>query len=292
MFSTKPMPLQERIVNRISTPVSSLADGHSPSPDPGRGTGMANPKALTISSRLATESHIWVPGAPPAYKALGSPTVLTPRVLTPTFNTIPPTPTPGTDTAYFNLEVEHYLDDTPRLLPDESWIAVVCGVSKDQWVNPGEDMPEGFYVAPKDVYMPDLTLIADVLLGKLGYGTVSECVDACTPFIYVSRPLFVEEHGLRLLLEKEGVGIELLREHYEAGDWATAIMDAYSRGTSRKQQKRSEMARGLNVDKRDREGRDLATTVVEWVKEWSTKVREAQSSSGAGTAKENSGEIG
>ena len=25
---------------------------------------------------------------------------------------------------------------------------------------------------------------ADVLLGKLGYGTVSECVDACTPFVF------------------------------------------------------------------------------------------------------------
>jgi L-arabinokinase len=166
MFS-KPTPLQDRIVNKILTPVSTSADGHSPSPDPRRAAGVPNPKGLAISSRLATESHIWVPGAPPAYKALGSPTVTTPRVLTPTFNTIPPTPTPGTETAYFNLEVEGYYDDVPRLLPDESWIAVVCGVSKDQWVNPGEDMPEGFYVAPKDVYMPDLTLIADVLLGKL-----------------------------------------------------------------------------------------------------------------------------
>ena len=57
----------------------------------------------------------------------------------------------------------------PQLLPDDSWIAIVCGVSKEQWEN-GEDMPEGFYVAPKDVYMPDLTLVADVLLGKLVRG--------------------------------------------------------------------------------------------------------------------------
>lgn len=57
------------------------------------------------------------------------------------------------------------LMEIPRLLP-EGWIAVVCGASKEQ----GEDakqLPEGFYIAPKDVYMPDLIAAADVLLGKL-----------------------------------------------------------------------------------------------------------------------------
>ena len=57
----------------------------------------------------------------------------------------------------------------------------MCDVG-DAWG--AEDLPEGFYVAPKGVYMPDLTAVADVLLGKLGYGTVSEGVDACTPFVY------------------------------------------------------------------------------------------------------------
>ncbi|KAG2341845.1 hypothetical protein BDR05DRAFT_964912 [Suillus weaverae] len=60
--------------------------------------------------------------------------------------------------------------------------------------------------------MPDLTTVADVLLGKLGYGTVSECVDSCTPFC-----------GLKLLLAQEGVGIELSRVAYEAGDWTSAV---------------------------------------------------------------------
>lgn len=68
----------------------------------------------------------------------------------------------------------------------------------------GEDnddqLPENFFVAPKDVHMVDLTAVGDVLLGKLvhfhstiflniltiyqGYGTVSECLDGCTPFVY------------------------------------------------------------------------------------------------------------
>jgi len=47
----------------------------------------------------------------------------------------------------------------------------VCGVSKGQWQGESgkgdDDLPEGFFVAPKDVYMPDLTAAGDVLLGKL-----------------------------------------------------------------------------------------------------------------------------
>ena len=90
----------------------------------------------------------------------------------------------------------------------------------------------------------------------------------------MSRPLFVEEHGLRLLLDKEGVGVELLRECYEAGDWGTAIAEAYSKGREQKERRRSEAACGVNVDKREREGRELATTVVDWVGEWGARGRD------------------
>lgn len=41
-----------------------------------------------------------------------------------------------------------------QLLPDASWIAIVCGVPKEWGREHGEELPEGFYVAPKDVYMP------------------------------------------------------------------------------------------------------------------------------------------
>lgn len=58
-------------------------------------------------------------------------------------------------------------EDLPQLFPDENWIAIVCGVSKEWGKEDGEELPDNFYVAPKDVYMPDLTAVADVLLGKL-----------------------------------------------------------------------------------------------------------------------------
>ncbi|CAA7266883.1 unnamed protein product [Cyclocybe aegerita] len=254
--------------------------------------------------RLATPCHLWIPGAPPASKPLASPTI-------PGVRTVPPTPlAPQNGFILHALETPDLLVDSgdlptsedpfdsdsdsdyPRLLPDSSWIAIVCGVSKEQWAHhhEGEDghLPEEFYVAPRDVYMPDLTAVGDVLLGKLGYGTVSECVDACTPFVYVSRPLFIEEHGLRLLLEREGVGVELSRQAYEAGDWGIAVSEALIKGAAMKERKRREMeiaagctkclngtVNGIQVEKRasrDEEARKLALEVMNWVKDWWNEV--------------------
>lgn len=58
-------------------------------------------------------------------------------------------------------EVPEELAEDPKLLPD-GWIAIVCGVAKN-WGE--EDLPEGFFVAPRDMWMPDLTAVGDVLLG-------------------------------------------------------------------------------------------------------------------------------
>ncbi|KAG1860393.1 hypothetical protein F4604DRAFT_2035681 [Suillus subluteus] len=168
-----------------------------------------------------------------------------------------------------DIMLDHVVDDfDTRLLPDSSWIAIVCGVSK--WGQDGSDEkpPDRFFVAPKYVYMPDLTAVADVLLGKLGYGTVSECVDSCTPFVYVARPLFVEEHGLKLLLAREGVGIELPRVSYEAGDWASAVEEAWSLGRNAKAEMRRKARLGVDMNKRDKEGALLAGQVTDWVRTW------------------------
>ncbi|KAJ7036295.1 hypothetical protein C8F04DRAFT_483711 [Mycena alexandri] len=229
--------------------------------------------------RLATTSHLWIPGAPPAVKPI--PTPISPTRSSTAFElqtkTIPPTPDQSDSTydkAYFDFEREQEddsspkLEDFPRLLPDASWIAIVCGVSKEQWNLDAEggdsDLPEGFFVAPRDVYMPDLTAVGDVLLGKLGYGTVAECVDSSTPFIYVSRPLFIEEHGLRRLLDHDGVGVELSRESYEAGDWAGAIETAWTQGQGAKVAKRKDGAAGVGLKRREEEGEHLAMMIIQW----------------------------
>jgi len=119
-------------------------------------------------------SHIFVPGAP-APAAMLSPTI-------PSVTTIPPTPILG-ESSHESVPMEQENADVRSLmLPDTSWIAVVCGVADSrEWQirqrNSGtdgeisgeedNDLPEGFYIAPRDVYMPDLMAVADVLLGKL-----------------------------------------------------------------------------------------------------------------------------
>lgn len=75
--------------------------------------------------------------------------------------------------------------------------------------------------------------------------------------------MFIEEHGLRLFLEKEGVGVELSRIRYEGGDWADTIDEAWRRGRDKKVKKRKEVLEGKSVD-RQREMGELAEVVVRW----------------------------
>ncbi|KAI0682663.1 hypothetical protein C8T65DRAFT_750271, partial [Cerioporus squamosus] len=231
------------------------------------GIGRPRPRAL---------SQLRVEGAPPALVPTSPQTsTLSAFPSVPQFQavTIPPTPRaedkfqPNGDVFQQEQEGDEEEPDA-RILPDDSWIAIVCGVPKDWGKEDGEELPENLFVAPRDVYMPDLTAVADVLLGKLGYGTVSECVDACTPFVYVPRPLFIEEHGLRLYLEQEGVGVELSRTQYELGEWADAVEEAYNKGREAKARKRKVGDTG----KRKEEGREMAQYVVDWVGRWQAGV--------------------
>ncbi|CZT11727.1 uncharacterized protein RCO7_08678 [Rhynchosporium graminicola] len=80
-----------------------------------------------------------------------------------------------------------------------------------------------FFRFPKDVYAPDLVSAADMVLGKIGYGTVSECVGMNTALVYVSRPQFEEEHGLVSYMQKMGICREIPVAAFESGEWVSAI---------------------------------------------------------------------
>ncbi len=70
----------------------------------------------------------------------------------------------------------------------------------------------------------DLINAVDVVLGKVGYGTCSEVVAHSKPFIYVSRPLFIEEPGIIAnLLEPHGRAVEMPLKDFKAGLWGEAI---------------------------------------------------------------------
>ena len=99
----------------------------------------------------------------------------------------------------------------------ESWSCVVLGG--------GSDLPTGFVAAPGDSYVPDLVHAADAVLGKLGYGSVSEALAHRVPFIWVSRRIVLED---RLVDWPEEVhlskllgpfGLRLEEEDFFQGRW-------------------------------------------------------------------------
>jgi len=104
-----------------------------------------------------------------------------------------------------------------------------------------------------DAYVPDLIHLADVVLGKLGYGFVSECLTMGSPLIYVPRQNWPEERFLEVLymgnvhcllllsarlityylllsqdlLTKEyNAGVCMSRVDFVSGNWGPFIMKA------------------------------------------------------------------
>ncbi|KAI3447294.1 hypothetical protein Pfo_003959 [Paulownia fortunei] len=101
-------------------------------------------------------------------------------------------------------------------LPD-GWICLVCGASE------GQELPENFMKLPKDVYTPDLIAASDCMLGKIGYGTVSEALAYKVPLIFVRRDYFNEEPFVRNMLEYFQCGVEIIRRDLLTGRWAPYI---------------------------------------------------------------------
>jgi len=117
-----------------------------------------------LSPRLATPGHIWTPGAPPTFKAPVSPSP--PQSICPPIHESPTaSSSPNSEGAKRSSE----FNCIPQLLPDSSWIAIIGAISEGQreTISEAGDLPEGFYVAPSDVYIPDLSAMGDVFLGKL-----------------------------------------------------------------------------------------------------------------------------
>ena len=61
-----------------------------------------------------------------------------------------------------------------------------------------------------------------------------------------------------MLLDRDGVGVELSREAYEAGDWANKGQEAYSLGKKEKARKRT----GWTMDGRERQDSEDRPSLV------------------------------
>jgi len=73
---------------------------------------------------------------------------------------------------------------------------------------------------------------------------------------------------LRLLLDREGVGVELSLQSYEDGDWAGAVEEAWAKGKGAKWRKRKEGEFGIGLMKREEDGKKLARKVLDWARDW------------------------
>lgn len=102
----------------------------------------------------------------------------------------------------------------------------------------------------------------------------------------VPRPFFVEEHGLRELMESSGVGVLLPQERYELGDWAGKIEEAYEKGKFMKALKRQQ---GWS-DIRKREADVMAHELVDWVNKW-YELLDCESSSSSYSFESSSGMV-
>lgn len=67
---------------------------------------------------------------------------------------------------------------------------------------------------------------ADCILGKIGYGAVSECLAHQKPFVFVRRDFFNEEPFLRKQLEVHNMAVEIKRRDFLQGNWQPFLLHA------------------------------------------------------------------
>ncbi|KAL3650983.1 D-arabinose 1-dehydrogenase (NAD(P)(+)) [Castilleja foliolosa] len=102
------------------------------------------------------------------------------------------------------------------------WLCLVCGASESL------DLPPNFVKLAKDTYTPDVIAASDCMLGKIGYGTVSEALAFKIPFVFVRRDYFNEEPFLRNMLEFYQAGVEMIRRDLLTGHWSPYLERAVS----------------------------------------------------------------
>ncbi|KAK6350379.1 hypothetical protein TWF718_003572 [Orbilia javanica] len=121
------------------------------------------------------------------------------------------------------------LPDPPPQIPSD-WICVVAGST------PTMLLPDRYFVAPGDIHIPDLMKISGCVMAKLGYGTVSEVLAADIPLVYIPRRQFVEEYGLRHLVETfpgyENRAERLEIQEFEKGYWWWVVTELEGREKS------------------------------------------------------------
>ena len=87
------------------------------------------------------------------------------------------------------------------------------------------NLPNDFIVVDKG-YIPDLICCCDLVLSKLGYGIVSECLSLQRSLLYIRRDNFDEELWLIKEMEKQRqhmMSMEMKRQDFEDANWRSYI---------------------------------------------------------------------
>jgi L-arabinokinase len=103
----------------------------------------------------------------------------------------------------------------------------------DNWeflsVYPLHNNPSNFHLITKDDFpYQDLIASSDVMIAKLGYGSVSECMLNGKPIIYLPRTFFAEFKILETSVTQWGGGIKLSTEEFYNLQWNNALEKAAS----------------------------------------------------------------
>jgi L-arabinokinase len=87
------------------------------------------------------------------------------------------------------------------------------------------DMPSGdrFIALDPDVYAPDYVGAADVWIGKLGFGSVSEALAHAVPLVYIPRSSWPEEVYLEKYMLEMGGGIAMPEATFFSGNWSAHL---------------------------------------------------------------------
>jgi L-arabinokinase len=106
-----------------------------------------------------------------------------------------------------------------EMLPN-NWVCLV--LQSEGMVFPSKR----FIPVPRNVYIPDILNASEVMLGKLGYGTVSECLSTKTPLVFVPREDWPEEPPLQSLMEKYDSAVLMPKSEYDTGNWSSYLLSA------------------------------------------------------------------
>jgi len=109
----------------------------------------------------------------------------------------------------------------------DDWHFIVLG-DFSSFPHPYENNDKVTFLS-NQAFVPDIVNAVDVVIGKLGYGSVSECVANNTPMVFVPREFWPEEPYMRATIEQEGMGVCLPKSHFLKGKWRDALERAIGR---------------------------------------------------------------